>query len=122
MKDDLTTVDPFVGREHNWRLMAGAMWASAMLWDALSSYVIQTSTLGTWRYEEVNPLVAPIVAAMSREVTFLVLAPIGVAVGLWAIWRFVPRQWLVVVVELAILGWINNVLCCSNYAYHLVSP
>lgn len=111
-----------VGRDREWRLAAGALWASAMLWDALSSYVIQTSTLGSWRYDEVNPFVAPIVAAASREFTFLVLAPAGVMMGLWAIWRVVPRQWLAVVVALAVLGWVNNALCCSNFVYHLVCP
>lgn len=109
-----------VGRDREWRLAAGALWASAMLWDAMSSYVIQTSTLGSWRYEEINPFVAPIVAVVSKEITFLLLAPVGVIVGLWAIWRFVPQRWLAVVVELALLGWVNNALCCSQFVYHLV--
>jgi len=90
-------------------------WSIAFLFDALSSYVIQTNP--DWL--ELNPLVLPIITATSLEITFLVMAPVAIGISVAVVWRL-PRQLVWGALLVALAEFLNGQICWYQYVLDVI--
>lgn len=95
---------------HRGRLLVCLFWGLSFIFDAASSYVIQTNP----EWMELNPLIRPIISATSLQLTFLVLAPVAVGVSVAVLWRL-PRQVLWCAGVLALAEFLNGQICWYRY-------
>jgi len=95
---------------HQQRLLVCLFWGFAFIFDAVSSYVIQTNP----EWIELNPLIRPIISATSLQITFLVMAPVAVGASVAVLWRL-PRQVLWCAGVLALAEFLNGQICWYRY-------
>ena len=92
------------------RLLVCLFWGFSFIFDAITSYVIQTNP----EWIELNPLIRPIISATSLQITFLVIAPLAIAGSVTVLWRL-PRQVLWCAGLVALAEFLNGQICWFRY-------